>query len=181
MENSRITDVLHFWFEEIQPETWFRRDPELDAVIRRRFLILHGALKAENIEKLNTNPRSALASVIVFDQFPRNMFRDAPEAFATDPQARRLATAAIEARFDEQLDPHGRQFLYMPFMHSEDRGDQERSMVLFESLALAEPLASAKAHKDIVDRFGRFPHRNAVLGRVSTPAEIEFVKTTKNF
>jgi len=181
MENSWITDILHFWFEEIQPETWFRRDPELDAVIRRRFLILHGALKAENIEKINTNPRSALASVIVFDQFPRNMFRDAPEAFATDPQARRLATAAIEARFDEQLDPNGRQFLYMPFMHSEDRGDQERSMVLFESLALAEPLASAKTHKDIVDRFGRFPHRNAVLGRVSTPAEIEFVKTTKNF
>lgn len=177
MENEWTFDVLRFWFEETRPEAWFRKDAALDDTIRRRFLGLHRALKAESVETLNANAHNALAAIIVFDQFSRNMFRETGEAFAADAQALRLAEAAIAARFDAQLDLHGRQFLYMPFMHSEDRGVQERSIALFASLGDADVLAFAKGHKDIIDRFGRFPLRNAALSRPSSSEEIEFLKT----
>jgi uncharacterized protein (DUF924 family) len=117
----------------------------------------------------------------VFDQFPRNMFRGTPEAFATDARALELADAAVAAGFDAHLGLHGRQFLYMPFMHSEDGAAQARCVALFGAMGSAELLGFAQSHKDIIDRFGRFPHRNAVLGRASTPAEIEFIKNTPGF
>lgn len=121
-------------------------------------------------------PYSALALVIVLDQFPLNMFRHSPRAFSTEAEARRIAKAAVSQGFDRELTEEQKQFLYMPFMHSENREDQQRSVELFTAAGLKDALPYAIGHKEIVDRFGRFPHRNRTLGRESTPEEIEFLK-----
>jgi uncharacterized protein (DUF924 family) len=125
-------------------------------------------------------PRSALALVILLDQFPRNMFRGDPRAFATDPLAREVATVLVQKGTDRQLLPVERLFVYLPFMHSEDLTHQRQSVALFQQLAQERPyldsLSYAIGHKEIIERFGRFPHRNAILGRLSTPEEIEFLQ-----
>ena len=121
-----------------------------------------------------------MAAVIVLDQFPRNMFRGTAQAFATDAVALKISKDAIAAKLDTQLTPQQRAFLYMPFQHVEDRNDQARSVELFSALG-AESLSYARQHKEVIDRFGRFPHRNAALGRESTPEEIEFMKTHPGF
>ncbi len=169
-------DVLEFWFEETKREQWFKKDPAFDAAIRRRFLALHEVLATYTSEALFAKARTALAAIIVFDQMSRNMFRDTPRAFATDARARWIAQGVIAKGLDAKMTKDERMFLYLPFEHAEDRRAQENCVLLMASLGDPELTKWAQAHKDIIDRFGRFPHRNAVLGRASTPEEIEFLK-----
>jgi uncharacterized protein (DUF924 family) len=174
-------DVLRFWFEELKPQSWFERDQQVDDTIRSRFSTLHDRLsKQPSIEAIH-GAREALARVIVLDQFSRNLFRGSPRAFATDAQALRIAQHAIEHGWDQALSPTQRVFLYLPFEHAEDRSVQERSVELFAALGDPQALDYARRHKAVVDQFGRYPHRNAALGRASTIEEIEFMKTHPGF
>lgn len=170
---STMEDVLAFWFAD--PARWFRKDPAFDAEIHARFGALHAAIEAGEHEAWRTTPRGALAYVIALDQFARNMFRGTPRSFASDPRALAAATAAIARGDAAALTPPERVFLYMPLMHSEDLADQDRCVALFAALGIAENLAFAEAHRAVIRRFGRFPHRNAILGRPSTPEEIAFL------
>ena len=179
MQETWIADVYRFWFDDLQPEAWFRPDPAVDARIRERFSDLHRSLMLNPVSA--TTPEAAVAAVIVFDQFSRNMFRGTPAAYAADPLALRLSETAIAAGLDQRLSARERLFLYMPFQHSEDHAVQRRSIELFTDLGVAEHLDFAERHRVIIERFGRFPHRNAVLERPSTPAEVEFLKTAKPF
>ena len=169
-------DVLHFWFDHIGPEHWYGGGPEVDAEITERFEPLWHSLKKEKAIFFVTSPLEALAAVILFDQFPRNMFRHQPDAFATDALALSIAKLSIETGFDTDMTPEQRQFLYMPFQHSEDIADQDMSAELFDGLGLAEPMKFAIAHRDIIKRFGRFPHRNEVLGRETLPEEVSAIE-----
>ena len=175
-EDGWVQDVLKFWFEQTRPDQWFEKDPTFDATIRDRFLGLHEALVLRDNNSLLADGQTALAAVIVLDQMSRNMFRGTPRAFASDEQALWLADAAIARGFDAGLSKDQRMFLYLPFEHAEDRRSQARCVELMASLGDPEVRKWAEAHRVIVDRFGRFPHRNAVLERVSTPEEIEFLK-----
>ncbi len=170
-----IGDVLDFWFKELGPEDWYNKDDAIDATIRKRFGAQYEALARTTSAEVPTSARAALATVIVLDQFPRNMFRDLPKSFASDAHALAIARSAIARGLDRELAACERQFLYMPFQHSEDRGVQARSVELFANLGDAEVLRYAELHKAIIDRFGRFPHRSAVLGRAATPEEIAFL------
>jgi uncharacterized protein (DUF924 family) len=162
---SRWQDaVVDFWFG-LAPERWWRTDPALDAAIRRRFLPLWQAQRENLPEQFLASPEDALAAVILFDQFPRNMFRGDAEAYSTDMLARAVARAAVDRGFDRDLPADRRSFLYMPFEHSEDLGDQKRSLLLFTALGDSNMLGFAQKHHDVIARFGRFPHRNTVLGR----------------
>jgi uncharacterized protein (DUF924 family) len=175
-EDGWVQDVLKFWFEQTRPDQWFEKDPTFDATIRDRFLGLHEAVVFRDNNSLLADAQTALAAVIVLDQMSRNMFRGTPRAFASDEQALWLAYAAIARGFDGGLSKDQRMFLYLPFEHAEDRRSQARCVELMASLGDPEVQKWAEAHRVIVDRFGRFPHRNAVLERVSTPEEIEFLK-----
>lgn len=176
MAEKWVDEVLDFWFDELTYEDWFGGKPEVDEKIRSRFLDLHGRLKADfDVESVN-DPRTALAAVILFDQFPRNMFRKTAAAFGTDDLAIGIARRAIDKGFDNLVEPNAKPFLYMPFMHSEVSADQERCVDLFRSLGHEESLKYAVEHRDIVARYGRFPHRNRALGRQSTPAEVAFLE-----
>jgi uncharacterized protein (DUF924 family) len=170
-----VGNVFRFWFEEVTNDRWFSRSDELDTRIRERFLTLHEQLVAQDGPDV-TAPRLLLAAVIVLDQFSRNMFRGAPRAFAADSIARRLARSAVEQGLDAAMSKEERLFLYLPFQHSEDREDQALSLRLYEQLGDGEWTRYALAHKVIIDRFGRFPHRNAALNRSSTEAELAFLK-----
>ena len=166
-----VGDVIQFWFAELTEAHWFARDDELDARIRDRFLALHEQIVlSDGIDA--AAPRPLLAAVIVVDQFSRNMFRGTPRAFAADPIARRLARQAVSRGFDLSMTREERFFLYLPFEHSEDREDQARSVHLIGQLGQEEWTSYAQAHRSIIDRFGRFPHRNAILGRTSTADEL---------
>ena len=170
-----VGDVLHFWFEENAPKRWFEKDDAFDRTLRARFLAVHASVAALPSEACLTDAETALAAVIGCDQFPRNMFRGTPRAFATDAKALALAESAIALGFDARVPEVRRQFFYLPFEHAEDEQAQARSVALFAPLG-EEYLRWAQAHKAIIDRFGRFPHRNAILGRTSTPEEIEFLE-----
>jgi uncharacterized protein (DUF924 family) len=179
-EPTWVGDVLRFWFEELGAAAWFTHDASIDERIRARFLALHEGLHSRAAAGAAGDPAAArelLAAVIVLDQFSRNMFRGQPRAFASDAFARRLARRAISGGFDLELERElgeaARMFLYLPFEHSEDRDDQAFSVGLFEQLGNDEWTRYARAHKSIIDDFGRFPHRNVALGRPSTPAELE--------
>ncbi|MFM9847247.1 MAG: DUF924 family protein [Hyphomicrobiaceae bacterium] len=169
-------DVLDFWFGELDHKAWFEKSDATDTLIRNRFLALHEQLAREVSSQAALAPRATLAAVIAFDQFPRNMFRGTPRAFATDPAALALARQMVDGGLDRGFSKDERMFLYLPFEHCEEAVDQARSCALFASLDDPELLRYAQAHKDIIDRFGHFPHRNAILGRLSTPEEIEFLK-----
>jgi uncharacterized protein (DUF924 family) len=169
------SDVLKFWFDEADSDRWFSKDPALDDTVRRRFRALYDALATCDNELLLVDPRTALAAVIVFDQMSRNMFRDTPSAFAADPRARSIAQEAIARGFDVGLTKDERMFLYLPFEHAEDAEAQARSVTLMATLDDPELTKWADAHRKIIDRFGRFPHRNQILGRTSTPEETEFL------
>ena len=172
---SRIDEVLRFWFEELTPDDWFRGGEAVDDRIRERFLGLHEALRDEVPESWRATARGMLAAVIALDQFPRNMYRGSREAFAADPAALALAMEALDRGLDQEMSIEERKFFYLPFEHSEDPAVQARSVELFATLENEETLGYALRHKEIIDRFGRFPHRNAVLGRESTPEEVEFL------
>ncbi len=174
------SEVLQFWFAELQPADWFKRSDAVDAAIRQRFAALHQRLSTHTPAAAQLTPRRALATVITLDQFPRNLFRGSAAAFATDAPALALARAAIDLGYDQTF--HGapakyeRLFLYLPFEHSERREDQHRSVALISALGDPELTGFAVAHQTIIERFHRFPHRNSALGRQSTPEEIEFLR-----
>lgn len=167
--------VLAFWFEELAPAQWWRTDPAVDAACGARFGALHAALRDDVDLAWLMTPERALAAVIVLDQFSRNLHRGEAAAYAQDAKARSLAEDAIAKGLDVPLPPERRHFLYMPFMHSEETADQERAMELFATLG-EDMLAHARQHKAVIDRFGRFPTRNAVLGRESTPEEVAYLR-----
>ena len=158
------SDVLKFWFG-LDSKQWWKADPALDHRIKQSFLKLWTEKRQLPADSFLTDPLTALAGVILFDQLPRNMFRGHADQFATDHLALQIAKAAVDRGFDEQLEPKERGFLYMPFQHSEDGGDQNRSVLLFTALGDDYQLGFAKKHRDVIQRFGRFPHRNAILGR----------------
>ncbi len=161
-------DVLAFWLKEVGPAGWYRSETALDDLIRARFLPLWQ--RAADLD-WGTTARGALAQIVLCDQFPRNMFRGDPRSFATDALAIDLANAAIERGFDLQIPPPGRQFFYLPFMHAEDLALQNRAIALFDARLPGDNQRHARAHAAAIARFGRFPWRNAALGRVSTAAE----------
>ena len=172
---SEALDVLAFW-RSAGPERWFKKDEAFDREISDRFIDLHGAAAAGDKDGWADTAEGALALIIVLDQFSRNIFRGTPQAFAQDARARDVATAAVARRFDGVADPALRVFFYLPFMHSERISDQERCVLLCHSLADRENLPYAREHERIVRRFGRFPHRNQVLGRHTSPAEQAFLE-----
>ena len=176
LDASHIDKVLAFWFEELTPDDWFGGGETVDDRIRERFLALHEALRDEVPESWRATARGMLAAVIALDQFPRNLYRGDAQAFAADPSALALATEGIERGLDQAMSKDERKFFYLPFEHSEDPAVQARSVELFAALEDEDTLGYAIRHKEIIDRFGRFPHRNEVLGRESTLEEIEFLK-----
>ncbi len=168
--------VLHFWFEELQPAAWWKKDVALDALIEERFAALVARARVGELHAWRENAEGALAEVIVLDQFSRNIFRDRADAFAQDALALVLAQEAVRRGLDMLLAKQQRHFLYMPYMHSESRLIHEEAVRLFTHLGDAWVLDFEMQHKAIVDRFGRYPHRNALLGRESTAEEIAFLQ-----
>ena len=171
-----VNEVLGFWFEDLSRAAWYERDAATDDAIRARFGPLTERLSVAPPEIEGASARTVLAAVIVLDQFPRNMFRDSPKAFAYDPTALALVEAAIARGQDRGLTVPERHCLYLPLQHSENPAIQARSVALYGELGDAQGLAHAQRHKAVIDRFGRFPHRNAALGRSSTPEESAFLK-----
>lgn len=168
-------EVFSFWFQVCSREDWFRSSAELDREIGKRFQDTHRILAGAVPEAWRRSPESMLSAVILFDQFPRNIYRGTPLAFATDGLALREAKAALEQGADLAVPQHCRAFFYMPFEHSEDIAEQERSVELFGALGDEEYLDFAVRHRDVIARYGRFPHRNAILGRLSTAEELEYI------
>jgi len=164
-------DVLKFWFA-LDSRKWWGGDEALDQRIRQKFLKLWTEKRELPADAFLTDPLTALAAVILFDQFPRNMFRGQADQFATDHIALAIAEAAVDKGFDDELEPKERGFLYMPFQHSENLADQDRGLLLFTAIGDADQIRFAKQHRDVIARFGRFPHRNAILGRTPRPDEI---------
>lgn len=169
-------DILAFWFGELQPAQWFRPDTALDASIAARFGDTLAALRQQVPVAWKATARGTLAAVIVLDQFPRNIHRGTADAFASDAAALALAAELISKGGDRELNEVERQFLYMPYQHAEDLSVQERSIELYRALGNANVLDFAQRHRDIIARFGRFPHRNAIVGRASTPEEVAFLQ-----
>ncbi len=170
---ERQSEILDFWFG-LRPEQWWMPDDGLDAEIRERFEELWAEQRDRDPSEFLASAQEALAAVILFDQFPRNMYRGHADQYSTDPLALAIARGAIERGYDDGLGPDERAFLYMPFMHSEDLADQRRSLLLFTALGDSEKLAFSRKHHDVIERFGRFPHRNPALGRKSTVEEKTF-------
>lgn len=173
--NGFTNEVLDFWFVETPPEKRFVKDPAFDAELRMRFSKVYEDIRAGGHERYMGSANSVLAAIIVLDQFSRNMFRDQPQAFAEDYQAIALAIYAVNNGLDQEVVESQRAFLYMPFMHSETVADHARAVMLFTDLGNSMFLEFELKHKAIIDQFGRYPHRNAVLGRESTAAELAHV------
>lgn len=167
--------VLRFWLEETPPELRFAKDDGLDAAIRDRFGDLRERVAATRTTGWDAAPESLLAAVIVLDQFSRNLFRGSGRAFEADTVARSLTRTAMRNGWDTGMSGEERVFLYMPLMHSEEAGDQLDSVGAFTALGIEDNLKYARAHRDVIAQFGRFPSRNAALGRTSTPAEEEYL------
>lgn len=168
-------DLLHFWFHKLRPAQWFARDDAVDAALRRRFAPLLSGLSRQPLRKFLSDPLTVRAAVLLFDQVPRNSFRGDPRAFATDRLAAAITRGALKRGWHRRLTRTQRQFLLLPLMHSEDIADQRRSVRYFAANGDAGRKGFARSHYRMVARFGRFPHRNAVLGRRSSPAEARAV------
>jgi uncharacterized protein (DUF924 family) len=186
---SRVNDILTFWFGEPRDDKsyydewhtrWFTPNPQFDQEVRERFMDDYQLAAGRQLMAWQAAPPSGLALVIILDQLPRNMFRGKPQAFATDALAREVAAHLIQAGFDRLLLPIERAFVYMPFMHGETLADQQYSVELFQQLVQEREYLSfvtyAIKHLEVIERFGRFPHRNTILGRSPTPAEVEFLE-----
>jgi uncharacterized protein (DUF924 family) len=174
---TRREQVLDFWFDPANKEFWFERSDSFDAAVGRRLAALHRQAVAGELDAWADSPKGALALCILLDQVPRNIYRGSPEAFASDPEALKVARRALESEFDSSLSAEERLFLYLPFEHSEDLADQELCCRLFGAMTEnPEWLTYAERHREIIQRFGRFPHRNAVLGRPSTEEERAFLE-----
>lgn len=165
------SQVVDFW-REAGPNRWFSKSDAFDDDFRERFLAAHEDARAERLDSWLAEPESALALLLLLDQFPRNCFRGTPRMYETDALARSYADRAVQAGFDDRVDRNLRIFLYLPFEHSERLEDQDRSLALHERIGFAD---YAKLHRDLIVRFGRFPHRNAILGRTSTAEEQAFL------
>lgn len=175
--------ILNFWFGE--PGTsnyaqykdfWFQSTPEFDEQIRTQFESIYKKAMKGELDAFSETPEGSLALVILLDQFPRNMYRGTPQAFASDQKALAVVIEALEKKFDQDLLPIQRMFLYLPYEHSENMEDQEQSVKLFEKLGDELALKYAIEHRNVIAQFGRFPHRNAILGRESTSEEIKFLQ-----
>jgi len=175
-ETITPSDVLNFWFSEEVKEKWFKPDEAFDAALKARFEPALKAARGGALASWAETSDGALALIVLLDQMSRNIYRNKPEAFAADPMALDTARRTIDRGLYASLEPERRLFLYMPFMHSERIADQERGVALYTALGLEENLQFMIRHRDIIARFGRFPHRNAILGRQSTPEEEEFLK-----
>ena len=177
----RWSDPLGFWLSEAARGRWFRSTPEFDEEIRRRFGGIWEAARQGELEHCAEVPEGALALVIVLDQFPLNMFRGEAASFSTEAKARAIAERVIEAGWDREMEDAARGFVYLPFMHSESLSDQDRAVELYRAAGLADSLHWAEHHREIIRRFGRFPHRNEALGRASTPEEILWLASKEAF
>jgi uncharacterized protein (DUF924 family) len=169
-------EVLAFWFSPEVKAKWFEPDDAFDAELRRRFEPALKQARSGALDSWGDSPQGALALIVLLDQISRNIYRGTPQAFAADALALGIARRAVARGFDKNLATDERAILYMPFMHSERLEDQEEGVKLFTALGLDVPLDFMRRHRDIIARFGRFPHRNAILGRPSTPEELEFLK-----
>lgn len=167
--------VLAFW-REAGPDKWFTKDEAFDQACRDRFMATYRAAARGDLNEWELTPDGALAVVLLLDQFPRNMFRGTRDVYKTDPAALLVADRAIERGYDKRVEPALRRFFYLPFMHSESLRHQDRSVTFNEDLGEADSIKWARHHRDIVARFGRFPHRNAILGRETTPEEAAFLE-----
>jgi uncharacterized protein (DUF924 family) len=171
-----IDQVLTFWFEELSPKMWWVKDSDLDEQIAERFSdLLHQATQCE-LSGWRNSPEGSLAEIIVLDQFSRNIYRDTAKSFSNDPLALCLSQQAISKGFDLKLDSEPRSFMYLPFMHSESAVIHQEALKLYERLGDAQKLDFELRHKAIIDRFGRYPHRNQMLGRTSTEEELAFLE-----
>lgn len=170
-------EIIQFWFVELKPQDWFKKDDQLDLQIKNRFLDIHGKASKGELSGWRDNFFGRLAEIIILDQFSRNIFRGRPESFAFDPLALILAQEAIRAKADQELSLEKRPFVYMPFMHSESKAIHQEAVGLFSQKGLEISLDFELKHKAIIDKFGRYPHRNEILGRKSTREEIEFLKS----
>lgn len=169
-------DVLRFWFVELKSEQWFKKDDAVDEAIAGRFAGTHALVDASEVAALLASRETARAAILVLDQFSRNMFRGTARAFASDAKALEIAEQVIVRGWDKPLNKSERLFVYLPFEHAEDLGNQARSVALISSLADDFLTKFALDHQIIIQRFGRFPHRNDILGRQSTPEEIAFLQ-----
>ncbi len=171
-------EVISFWFEETMPQQWFQKSESFDTEIRERFLVTYEMAKKDLCADWTREADGILALCLVLDQFPRNMFRESPKAFETDAKILLIVKEALHKGYDALLNPVKRKFMYMPFMHSENLADQKKSASLFETMKNDDPLTYEYAlkHMEVIEKFGRFPHRNAVLGRESTEGEMDYLK-----
>ena len=174
-KSANPNDVIDFWFDERVKPLWFKKKEEFDRKIKERFIDIYRLAKTGALDGWRNNASDTLALIIVLDQFPRNMFRDTAQAFATDGQAAELTKYAVDRNYQNSLTEEQQTFLYMPLMHSEDKQDQNRCVELFAKLGREDNLKFAIKHQKIIDCFGRFPHRNQILGRKSTQTEQEFL------
>ncbi|WP_232301230.1 DUF924 family protein [Gilvimarinus agarilyticus] len=176
MAARELDAVLSYWFDELTPSDWFRKSDALDADIARRFGALHKRLLDETLAVSTATASNVLAVVIVLDQFSRNIYRDQVRAFAADEKALTLAQQLVAEGRDQQLSAQRRVFLYMPYMHSEDLAVHDQALELFSALGFANNVTFERKHRDIIARFGRYPHRNHILGRESTEEELAFLR-----
>jgi uncharacterized protein (DUF924 family) len=172
----RYEDIIDFWFDEIDEKFWWKKDERFDHLITDRFLNVHKAATKCKLYRWRENPLGRLAEIIVLDQFSRNIYRDNPLAYAYDPIALTLAQESISEEANRSLNPEQKAFLYMPFMHCESQLIHEIAVKLYSEPGLEQNLEFEIKHKAIIDRFGRYPHRNEILGRQSTEEEIAFLK-----
>lgn len=175
-DDELIREILDFWFSDSSKALWFNSTEAFDAEIRERYENIWGLARAGVYDHWEQDAEGALALVIILDQFPLNMFREDARQYSTEAHAREVARHAIENGLDQQLSAAQKAFLYLPFMHSESLEDQDYSVALYENAGLEDNLRFARHHREVVQRFGRFPHRNEVLGRNSTEQEIEYLK-----
>lgn len=182
MISTTPRDVLDFWFGENGPDQWFEKDPAFDAAIRNRFAAAIAAAREGRLQHWADDADSCLALIILIDQFSRNVFRESPLSWSADERTLALCRLAIDRKHDQGLGTDERKFLYMPLMHSEELADQKRCVDLFAALEREDPERAERSHeyairhRDVIARFGRFPHRNAVLGRASTEEEVAFLR-----
>lgn len=168
-------DIINFWFHQLTPQQWWAKDAKLDEEIKTRFSELHAKATRCELYDWRMAAKGRLAEIIILDQFSRNIYRDTPQAFANDPLALALAQEALAVDADKALSPVERSFLYLPFMHSESAEIHKVAMILFSAEGMENNLDFEIQHQKIIERFGRYPHRNKILGRESTPEEIEFL------
>lgn len=174
-------DIVKFWFEEIDSKLWFNSTPDFDNQLRDRFEAAYLAAINNELQDWQNSPEGCLALVVLLDQFPLNMYRGKAESFAGEEKSREIARRALERKFDQALSGVQKAFLYMPFMHSEKLQDQDLSVSLYEKARLEQNLRFARHHREIVKKYGRFPHRNKILGRDSTEAELAYLDSDNAF